>query len=558
MSLKLIVVGGVAGGASCAARARRISEQTEIILLEKGPYISFANCGLPYHIGGVISEREKLLVQTSEAFRRRFRVDVRVRHEVTSIDRQAREIVARKCEGGETYRERYDRLVLSPGAEPIRPPLPGIELPGIFTLRDIPDMDAILGYMAGSCVKEAVIIGGGFIGLEMLENLDERGIRVTLVEKLPQVMPGLDPEMAAYVHKTLLDHRVTLRLADGVSGFEREKGKLRVRLESGDAVPCDMVVMSIGVRPQTRLGREAGLDLGPRGGFLVNEHMQTSDPLIYAIGDAAETRHIVSDKPVLIALAGPANRQGRLVADHIHGRPAAYRGSQGTAICKVFDLAVGGTGLSAAACAREGIAHHCVHVNPSHHSSYYPGAVPVVIKLVYAPADGRLLGAQVLGQEGVDKRIDVLATALRAQMTVFDLEHLELAYAPPYGSARDPVNVAGFVAANALRGDSPLAHWEEVESRDPARQAILDVRNADERAADAIEDSVHIPLDELRDRLATLPRDREWLVHCAGGLRSHLAVRILLQNGYSARNLSGGMQLRAMRRYLTPSAPQGR
>jgi NADPH-dependent 2,4-dienoyl-CoA reductase/sulfur reductase-like enzyme/rhodanese-related sulfurtransferase len=551
MSLKLIIVGGVAGGASCAARARRISEETEIILLEKGPYISFANCGLPYHIGGVISDREKLLVQTPEAFRRRFRVDVRVEHEVVSIDRAAREVVVRKCGGGECYREGYGRLVLSPGAEPIRPPIPGIDFPGIFTLRDIPDMDAILRRLAQSPVREAVVIGGGFIGLEMVENLAERGIRVTLVEKLPQVMPALDPEIAAYIHKELLDHGAVLRLADGVTEFNRENERLRVRLESGNTVECDMAVLSIGVRPQTRLGREAGLALGTRGGFLVNEHMQTSDPLIYAIGDAAETRHIVSDQPVLIALAGPANRQGRLVADHLHGSPAAYRGSQGTAICKVFDLAVGGTGLSAAACVREGIAHHCVHVNPSHHSGYYPGAVPVIIKLVYAPSDGRLLGAQVVGMEGVDKRIDVLATALRARMTVFDLEHLELAYAPPYGSARDPVNVAGFVAANALRGDAPIAHWDEADTLDPARQAILDVRNPDERDAEAIEGSVHIPLDELRERLSILPRDREWLVHCAGGLRSYLAVRILLQNGYTARNLSGGMQLRAMRRYLS-------
>lgn len=546
MKKKIVIVGGVAGGASCAARARRMMEDAEIIILEKGPYASFANCGLPYYLGGVIKERDKLLVAKPEMFRQRFRIDLRTRHEALRIDRVASEVEVREVETGRVYRESYTHLVLSPGASPLRPPLPGLDTEGVFTLRDIPDTDAIDLWLKENQIQKAVVVGGGYIGLEMAENLRHRGLDVTLVELLPQVMPFLDAEMAAMIHKELKAHGVDLKLGRKVVKFNADgSGRLAgVALDDGQTIDAGLAILGIGVRPNVELAREAGLDVQERGGIKVNAHMQTNDLAIYAVGDAVETPNIVTGRPMIFALAGPANRQGRIAADHIAGRAdAAYRGSQGTAICKIFDLDIGITGLSEAALRKQGVQCQAVHIRANSHAGYYPGAMPVTIKLVYAPADGRLLGAQAAGCDGVDKRLDVLATALRARMTVFDLEHLELAYAPPYGSAKDPVNIAGFAAANSLRGDSPLAHWDELDELTGQGAVVLDVRNAPEVAAGKLPQSRLIPLDQLRDRVNELPMDRPILVHCAGGQRSYYAVRLLRQRGLDARNLSGGFGL---------------
>jgi len=573
MGRKIVIVGGVAGGASCATRARRLDQDAEIVMIDKGPFVSFANCGLPYYIGGTIEERDKLLAVRPEMFRDRFRIDVRTEHECVRIDREAKEIEIRDLRHGRTYRERYDVLVLSPGAKPIRPALPGIDLPGILALRDIPDMDAIVRRLDDldarprrpeeTEAKKAIVLGGGYIGLEMAENLRDRGLEVTLVEKLSQVMPAsLDPEMAAHVHRTLRQRGVELRLQNGVTAFEkgREEGRLNVRLERGDTLPCDLAILSIGVRPDTQLGADAGLAIGERGGYVVNEQMQTNDPCIYAVGDAVETMNLTSGYPMLCALAGPANRQGRLAADHIVGKDVAYRGSQATAICKVFDLTVAAFGLTTARCNELGIPNYSVHVAGASHATYYPGAGRLLIKVVFGAGDGRILGGQIVGTDGVDKRADVLATAQRAGMTVYDLQHLELAYAPPYGSAKDPINMVGFVAVNHLEGDIPLAYWNEVESIDPQRQVVLDVCTAPERSQISIPGSIHVPLDSLRECLDEVPRDKELLVHCRAGGRSAYATRILLQNGFRARNVDGGMNLYSIRHFLAEgtSMPPGR
>ncbi len=537
--LRIVVVGGVAGGASAAARARRLSETAEIIVLERGPHVSFANCGLPYHIGGEIGDRRRLLVQTPESLRARFALDVRVNSEVLSIDRQAKEVVVREGPNGREYRQAYDALVLSPGAEPLRPRLPGSDDPRIKTLRNIEDMDGILETLQADPTAAALVVGAGYIGLEMAEALRRRGTPVVLVEKLPHVMGVADPEMTAPLHDELRRHGVDLRLATSVEAFEANGERLLARLSDGSRVACGLAVLSVGVRPETRLAREAGLEIGSAGGIRVDQQMRTSDPAIWAVGDAVEVRDLVREAAALIPLAGPANRQGRIAADSILGRTSRYTATQGTAICKVFDLAFGMTGASESALKRSGIDYRRVYVHPADHATYYPGAQPISLKLLFAPDDGRILGAQAVGKAGVDKRIDVIATALRAGMSVFDLEDAELCYAPPFGSAKDPVNMAGFVAANVLRGDVSLWEPEELAALSPAQQ-LLDVRTAQEFQEGTIAGATLLPVDELRARLGELPRDKELLVFCRVGLRGYVAARLLAQHGFRVRNLSGG------------------
>lgn len=552
MGKKVCIVGGVAGGASCATRLRRLDEEAEIVLFERGPYISFASCGLPYHVSGVIPKRESLLVATPKLLQERFRIDVRSENEVTAIDRARQEVEVRDLRTGSTYRERYDFLVLSPGAAPVKPSLPGIDLPGVFTLRTIPDMDGILRWLDEKQAREAVVVGGGFIGLEMAESFRLRGLGVSLVEMSDQVMAPLDYEMAALVHAHLREKGVRLYLGEQVQEIKEHAGKLVVRTGSRE-VPADLVLVAVGLRPETRLAAEAGLELGPTGGIRVDEYLRTSDPRIYAVGDAVEARHFVSGTPVIVPLAGPANRQGRLAADNICGREIAYRGTQGTSVCKVFELTVAATGLNARVLARHQIPFQSVIVHPLSHAGYYPGGKQLSLKLLFGPDDGRILGAQAVGEEGADKRIDVLATALRAGMTVFDLEHLELAYAPPYSSAKDPVNIAGFAAANVLRGDVAVTTWDRIPAHRQEGAFFLDVRTPKEFARGAIPGAVNIPVDELRGRLGELPRGRKIVVSCGSGLRSYIACRILRAAGFQdVFNLSGGY-----RTYQAAAAPAG-
>ena len=545
---RILIVGGVAGGAACAARLRRLSEETEIIVFERGPYVSFANCGLPYYLGGVIRERDELLVSTPLLFRKRFRVDVRTDHEVVAIDRAGRQVTVRRVGKREAIQDPYDALVLSPGARPIRPSLPGIDLPGIFTLRTIPDADAIDEWIDAHKAKRAVIVGGGFIGLEMAENLVHRGMAVTLIEKMPQVMPPLDPEMAAPVHIELRSCGVDLRLGEGVRGFrERDENGLCVQTESGEVCGADVVILAIGVRPETDLAKAAGLELGERGGIRVDDRMRTGDPAIWAVGDAVEVRHVVTGEPMLLPLAGPAARQGRVAADAIMGRDSRFRGVQGTSAVGVFGLTVACTGANERMLTAAAMPYEKVYLHPAHHAGYYPDAEAIEIKALFAPEDGRLLGAQAVGRAGVEKRIDVLAMAIQMGAAVYDLEEAELCYAPQYGSAKDPVNMAGFVASNHLRGDAPVVHWPELErvdrnGGDGKTPVVLDVREADEYEAGHVPGSIHIPLGDLRGRLEELPRDREIWVNCGVGQRAYYGVRILRLNGFEARNLSGGMR----------------
>jgi len=538
-SPRILIVGGVAGGASAAARARRLSEQAEIVLFERGPDVSFANCGLPYHIGGVIGERARLLVQTPESLSARFDLDVRVHTEVVAIEPAARVVVARNLKTGRETREAYDALVLSPGAEPIRPGIPGAEGEGILTLRNLGDMDAILAAVAQGRPGQVLVAGAGFIGLELAEQLRHRGLPVTLVERLPHVLGLADPEMTFPLQEELVRRGVDLRLGRSVAAFEREAGELVARLDDGARIPCALAVLSVGVRPDVRLAKAAGLALGVTGGILVDDRMRTSQPDIYAVGDAVEVREFVSGDPALIPLAGPANRQGRIAAEVILGRDSRYRASQGTAICKVFDLAFAMTGLGEAALRRKSLPFQRIYLHPADHATYYPGASAITLKLLFEPGRGRILGAQAVGKAGVDKRLDVIAVAQRAGLTVFDLEDLELCYAPPFGSAKDPVNMAGFVAANVLRGDVALWEPEELAGLGGG-QLLLDVRSFQEHAQGSIPGAVCAPVDELRDRLDDLPRDKELLVFCQVGLRGYVAARILVQHGFRVRNLSGG------------------
>ena len=544
-SPRIVIVGGVAGGASAAARARRLSEEASIVLFERGPYVSFANCGLPYHIGGVITDRSRLLLQTPTSLKARFEIDVRVDTEVIAIDAGSQHVVARNLKTGAETREPYDALVLSPGAEAIRPPVPGIQHERIFTLRNMGDMDAILGTVTKAGVTRALVVGAGYIGLEMAEQLRHRGLEVVLVERLPHVLGVADTEMTFPLHEELTRQGVDLRLGRAVAAFEPAGDALVAVLDNGDRISCDLAVMSVGVKPEIRLAREAGLAIGSTGGILVDDQMRTSVPGIYAVGDAVEVREFVSGDQALIPLAGPANRQGRIAAEVILGRDSRYKATQGTAICKVFDLTFAMTGLSEAMLQKKGMAYQRIYVHPADHATYYPGAHVVTLKLLFEPQNGRILGAQAVGMAGVDKRIDVIAVAQRGGLTVFDLEDLELCYAPPFGSAKDVVNMAGFVASNVVRGDMGIWEPEELSTLTDD-QILIDVRNPQEHAQGSIPGSICVPVDSLRERLNDLPKDKEVLVFCHVGVRAYIAARLLIQHGFKVRNLSGGYRRYAM------------
>ncbi len=541
---RVVIVGGVAGGASAATRTRRLCEDCEIIVLERGPHVSFANCGLPYFIGGEIIQRNSLLLQTPATLRAQFNLDVRVNSEVLSIDATERLVRVREVITGREYELTYDELVLSPGASPLRPPIPGIERPGHFSVRNIPDVEAIASWINDCEECRAVVVGGGYIGLEMAEQLRHRGMAVTLLEAMPQVMMPLDPEMAAWLHLELVANGIELHLNDAVAAFEapapgETAGASVVVLKSGKRIEADLVILGLGVRPETMLAKKAGLELGSLGGIRVNDRMQTSDPHIWAVGDAIEVKDAVTGAWSHIPLAGPANRQGRIAADNLCGRSSHYDGTWGTAILRLFKLSAGCTGANEKALRKAGIPFQAVYLHPGSHAGYYPGAELIAMKILFAPDTGRLLGAQAVGQDGVDKRIDVLATALQAGRTMDDIAELELAYAPPFGSAKDPVNMAGMIAQDVLEGDVQLAQWSEIANIDPTKTFLLDVRRADERAKGFIPGSVHIPLDQIRSRMEELPRDREIIAYCQSGQRSYFTSRILLQHGFRVRNLSG-------------------
>lgn len=539
--MNYLIIGGVAGGATVAARLRRMDEKANIILFERGKYVSYANCGLPYYIGDTINNREKLFVQTAKGFTDRFRIDIRTEQEVTAIRPDKKEVEIKNLSTGETYTETYDKLVLSPGAEPLRPGIEGIGSKKIFTLRNVPDTDTIKNYVNTENPKRAIVVGGGFIGLEMAENLYDLGIQVDVVEMANQVMAPLDFSMAAIVHRQLTDKGVGLHLEDGVSRFEEKDGGVTVHLRSGKQIATDMVLLSIGVRPETKLAKDVGLAIGERGGITVNDYMQTSDADIYALGDAVEVRHLVTGQPALIPLAGPANKQGRIVADNIvFGNKEKYPGSIGTSIAKVFDLTVAAAGANAKLLQQNNIPYISSYTHGASHAGYYPGAVPLSIKILFAPENGKLLGAQIVGFNGVDKRIEMLAQVIQRGGTVHDLAELEHAYAPPYSSAKDPVNMAGFVAENILNKKSQIIQWRELAEL-PADTIRIDVRTHDEYKLGTIPGFINIPVDELREHLDELPKEKPIVVTCAVGLRGYLAYRILVQNGFKhVRNLSGG------------------
>ena len=538
--MRIVIVGGVAGGASASARARRLSEDAEIILVERGPDVSFANCGLPYYIGEKITDRDKLLVVTPERMKERFNLDVRVRSSVEAIDRQAKKVRICDLNSGQEYDQPYDKVILAPGAAPLRPPIPGIDLPGIFTLRNLQDMDRIKQTIDRG-VKQAVVVGAGFIGLELVENFVRLGVATTVVELQDQVLPPLDKEMTTPLSQLLLDKGVSLLLSEAAEGFEQTDDGLVVRLKSGKELPAQLVALGIGVRPENKLAVDAGLKVGPRGGIQVNEHLQTDDPDIYAVGDAIEVKDFISGDPTQIPLAGPANRQGRIAADNIFGRSSTYRGTQGTAIVGLFGITAAMTGASEKALIRSERSYRMVYVHPSDHAGYYPDAQQMTLKLLFDPESGKVLGAQGVGRAGVDKRIDVISVAIQAGMTVYDLEEMELAYAPQYGSAKDPVNMAGFVAAGLLRGDHPQIDVATLLANEPSEHPfLLDVRTEREFTAGHIPDAVNIPIDELRSRLEELPRDQPIAAYCQVGQRGYLATRILQQAGLQAMNVSGG------------------
>lgn len=536
--MKIVIVGGVAGGASAAARARRLSEDAEIILVERGNDPSFANCGMPYYVGGTIESRDKLLVSPIERLRQRYRLDVRPRESVEAIDRTAKQVRIKRLDTGEEYVESYDKLILAPGAAPFKPPIPGLEAPGVFTLRNLDDADRLAE--ATSTAKRAVIIGAGFIGIEMAENLRHRGLETAVVELADQILPPWDAEMVAPLADLLRERGVELHLGDQATEFRQTTNGLEVVLASGSTLAADFVVLSIGVRPENSLAVDAGLDVGERGGIQVNAHQQTTDPDIYAVGDAIEVTEVVSGTKTQIPLAGPANRQGRVAADHIFGRDSKYRGTQGTAIVGLWDHGAAMTGLSEKLCRRLNIAYQKIYLHPGNHAGYYPGAVPMSLKVLFDPTTGKLLGGQAVGTEGIDKRIDVLAVAIQAGMNVFDLEEVELAYAPQYGSAKDPINMAGFIAAGVVRGDHQVTHAEKVVANELGDTMLLDVRTPQEFAAGAIPGATNIPLEQLREHLDELPKDRTIVAYCKVGQRGYMAQRILTMQGFDAANLSGG------------------
>ncbi len=549
---KIVIVGGVAGGATAAARARRLNEDAEIVLFERGEYISFANCGLPYYIGGVITERDALLVTTEESFTKRYNVDIRSMTEVMGIDREKKEVEIRDVRTGKTATESYDRLILSPGAEPFRPPIKGLDLPGVFTLRNIPDTDRIKRYVDAKAPKTALVAGAGFIGLEMAENLVERGVATTVVELSDQIMPPLDVEMAAAVETHVKSKGTTVLTSTSVQGIEESDGAYEVILQNGkgpETQRFDLVLMATGVRPEASLAASAGLDMSDKGGVRVDASMATSDPSVLATGDAVATLDFVSGAEMVVPLAGPANRQGRIAADNASGRRSVYKGTLGTSIAKIFDVNAASTGMSEKRLKAAGTPYKASWTHSGSHAGYYPGAEMMAIKILFAPNDGKLLGAQIVGGKGVDKRTDVLATAIKAGMTVFDLQELELAYAPPFSSAKDPVNIAGYVAGNILMGDVEMVNYTETLDADLENDLILDVRTAEEIEEHGTLDHVlHIPVDELRTRYTEIDSSKRVLVLCAIGLRGYLGYRILKHRGFDVKAVAGGYAtLRHMR-----------
>jgi NADPH-dependent 2,4-dienoyl-CoA reductase/sulfur reductase-like enzyme/rhodanese-related sulfurtransferase len=545
MSKKVLIVGGVAGGASAAARARRLDENAQIIMFERGPHISFANCGLPYHIGGEIERREALLLQTPESFKNRFNVDIRIKSEVLSIDKKAKTVTVRNIAANTEYTESYDALILSPGAGPFIPPIAGVRNHLTHTLRNVPDMDAIIASIEINKPKHATVCGGGFIGLEMAEALRHRKIKVTIVELGPQVMAPVDIEMANVLHDELEQHDIELKLGkalQGVAPSAPADKSLTLTLNDGSVVETNLLIMAVGVKPETSIAVQAGLEIGGLGGIKVNEFMQSSEPAIYAVGDAIEDPDFVTGDAVLVPLAGPANRQGRLAANNIFGAKETYKKTQGTAICKVFDLAIASTGLNEKTLLRKAIAYEKIYVHASSHAGYYPGAHPVTFKLLFDPATGLILGAQAVGKEGVDKRIDVISVAQRAGLTVYDLQDLELCYAPPFGSARDVVNQAGLVASNVMKGDEVIFHSEDLESLSD-QQILVDVRSGSEvDNTGMIHGAINIPVDDIRANLCKLDQNKEILIYCQVGVRGHVASRLLTNLGYKVKNLSGGFK----------------
>ena len=555
---KILIVGGVAGGASAAARARRLSEDAQIIMFERGSFVSFANCGLPYHIGGDIKDRSKLLLQTPESFLARFNVDVRVMNEVISIDRHNKLVTVKNLIDSSVYEENYDFLLLSPGAGPIVPPITGIDNPLTHSLRNIPDMDRIIQTIQMNKPEHATVVGGGFIGLEMMEAFHQLGIKTTLIEMADQVMTPVDKEMAGFAHAEIRQKGIDLKLGVALQAIEyvpnehiasfssgenenkqHIEGELNLTLNNGETLTTDILIMAIGVRPEIKLAKEAELDIGALGGIYTNEYMQTSDPSIYAVGDAVEEKDFVTGGQTLVPLAGPANRQGRMAADNMLGRNETYQGTQGTAICKIFDLAVASTGKNEKQLKRAGIEYEKVYVHTASHASYYPGAEIVSFKMLFDPKSGKIYGAQAVGKDGIDKRIDVMAVAQRAGMTVDQLQHLELTYAPPYGSAKDVINQAAFVANNIIKGDATVIHYDEIDNLSED-QVLLDVRNPGELQNGYLPGAVNIPVDQLRQRMNELPKDKEIVIYCQVGLRGNVAYRQLVNNGFKARNLIGG------------------
>ncbi|MGO1986228.1 MAG: FAD-dependent oxidoreductase [Lactococcus lactis] len=534
---KILIVGGVAGGMSAATRLRRLNENAEIIVFEKGPYVSFANCGLPYYVGGEIAEREKLIVQSAKALKNRFNLEVRENSEVIAIDSEGKKVTV--VSNGESYVESYDKLILSPGAKPLIPQIKGLnQATNVFSLRNIPDVDKIMAYLTAKESKSATIIGAGFIGLEMAENLAKRGLSVTIVEKAPHVLPTIDREMAAFVNEELIKNNLSVMTNRGAVEFKNDE----ILLDNGESLQSDLTILSVGIQPETSLAKSAGIKLGLRNAILVDEHYETSVKDIYAVGDAIVVKNQLG-QDALISLASPANRQGRQVADIISGLPIKNRGSLGTAIVRVFDLQVASTGLSEFQLRGLKINHKIVHVTANNHAGYYPDATSIVLKLIFEPESGQIFGAQAIGKEGVDKRIDILSTAIKAKLTVFDLPELELTYAPPFGSAKDPVNMAGYAAINLLLGQSENIQWHELAAELAKGKVLLDVRKPNELAKGKFKNSQNIPLDDLRERLNELDKKTEYIVSCQSGLRSYNAERILKQEGYKVKNLDGAFGL---------------
>ncbi|MFR0819607.1 FAD-dependent oxidoreductase [Lactococcus lactis] len=534
---KILIVGGVAGGMSAATRLRRLNENAEIIVFERGPYVSFANCGLPYYVGGEIAEREKLIVQSAKALKNRFNLEVRENSEVIAIDSEGKKVTV--VSNGESYVESYDKLILSPGAKPLIPQIKGLnQATNVFSLRNIPDVDKIMTYLKAKAPKSATIIGAGFIGLEMAENLAKRGLSVTIVEKAPHVLPTIDREMAAFVNEELIKNNLSVMTNRGAVEFKNDE----ILLDNGESLQSDLTILSVGIQPETSLAKSAGIKLGLRNAILVDEHYETSVKDIYAVGDAIVVKNQLG-QDALISLASPANRQGRQVADIISGLPVKNRGSLGTAIVRVFDLQVASTGLSEFQLRGLKINHKIVHVTANNHAGYYPDATSIVLKLIFEPESGQIFGAQAIGKEGVDKRIDILSTAIKAKLTVFDLPELELTYAPPFGSAKDPVNMAGYAAINLLLGQSENIQWHELAAELAKGKVLLDVRNPNELAKGKFKNSQNIPLDDLRERLNELDKKTEYIVSCQSGLRSYNAERILKQEGYKVKNLDGAFGL---------------